>query len=219
MTDPNYSHIIFIVDRSGSMWPTAKDAEGGIRQFLKDQVILTGKKTFSLYQFDTEHERVFHFAPLASGLMYELKPRGGTALYDAIMAAVTQEGETLAAFEEDLRPGRVVVIIVTDGEENSSVEHPGDEGLKHVRELLEQQQNTYSWQVTYIGANVDAFSNATALGIPVASAAGYTSSRIGTRNAFAMASAGTSRYFSGQSANLSYTDTERADSMLTDDDE
>lgn len=216
MTDPNYSHIIFIVDRSGSMWSTASDATGGIRQFIKDQTLLPGRKTLSLYQFNSQSEQVYCFQPLARAMTYELIPNGGTALYDTIMTAVTKEGEILAAMEEDLRPGKVVVIIVTDGEENSSVEHRGDEGRQHVKELLEQQQTAYSWQVTYIGANVDAFSNAAAMGIPVASAANYNASHTGTRFAFDMASRGTSRYLSGLEGSITYTETERSAAMQDD---
>lgn len=217
MTDPNYSHLIFVVDRSGSMQRTATDATGGIHQYLRDQTVIAGKKTFSLYQFDTEHDRVFSFAPLAKGLTYELQARGLTALQDAIMNAVTREGEALAAMEEDQRPGRVVLTIVTDGDENASVEFYGAEGLAQVKELLTQQQNVYSWQVSYIGANVNAFANAAAMGINQEAAANYTSSHLGTQNAFAMASAGTSRYLRGSSAGISYTQAERDASMTGDD--
>lgn len=218
MTDPNYSHLIFIVDRSGSMEDTAEDATGGIHQTLRDLIIQSGRKTFSLYQFDTEHERMFHFAPLAKGMTYALKPRGGTSLFDAIMEGTTREGESLAAMEEDMRPGKVVLAIVTDGQENSSVEYSRWKGgLEKVKARLEEQQTKYSWQVTFIGANMDAIAAGADMGVAMASSLTFNQSHVGTRNAYKSFSGATSRYLSGLESSLSYTEAERDSSLLDDD--
>lgn len=206
MTNPNYTHLVLIVDRSGSMHPTAQDATGGIRQFLEDQRVLP-EVTVSLYQFDVIHNTIHDFARLDAALAapYTLVPRGGTALLDAVGFAVTQVGERLAAMDEADRPGKVAVLIVTDGLENSSTEYTREQ----VKELLTRQQAEYGWGVTYIGANVDAFSEASAMG--VTSSLDYTSSAAGTRGAWRGASNAAVAFASGQTAGLEYSDKDRAE--------
>ena len=48
MTNTDYTALLFIVDRSGSMAPIAKDMEGGISALLKEQSELPGKLTVPL---------------------------------------------------------------------------------------------------------------------------------------------------------------------------
>lgn len=213
MTDQDYRHYVLIVDRSGSMETIKDDAQGGINQFVKDQAALPGKATLSLYQFDTEHEKVHDFTTLSeAGANYTLKPRGGTALLDACGFAITQEGEKLAKMLESQRPGKVIVLITTDGEENSSHEYTKD----RVKKLITGQQDDYGWQFSYVGANQDAFAEAGGLGIAPGAALNYAASGIGTNNAYAAASAASSRYVGGQSAFLAYTDDEREEAQKED---
>lgn len=205
MTDPNYIAYLMITDISGSMWNIKADAEGGIRQYVRDQAALPGKTTLSFVQFDTAHELVHDFAPLQDAFGYTLTPRGGTALLDAVGFAVTQFGERLAVMPEARRPGKVIVLITTDGKENSSHEYTRPQ----VKELLTQQQEKYGWAVSYIGANVDAFAEAGDMGIPVSAAMNYRASRVGTQSVYAGASRASLAFASGQSIGISYTDQER----------
>jgi uncharacterized protein YegL len=205
MTNPDYAHYILVIDRSGSMWKIREDAEGGIRQFIEDQAALPGKATLSLYQFDTDHDKVHDFADIKTVPRYSLQPRGGTALLDAVGFAVTQEGEKLAAMPEDQRPGKVVLLIATDGDENES----GEYTKPQIRELLTRQQETYGWAVSYIGANVDAFANARELGISGKATLDYAATSSGTRKAYTAASASVRSYVGGQSAGIVYSDEDR----------
>ncbi len=210
MTNPDYRHYVLVIDRSGSMKKIKEDTEGGIRQFTQDQAALPGKGTISLYEFDTEHDRVFAFANIKTAPEYTLRPRGGTALLDAIGFAVTQEGEKLAAMPEDQRPGTVILLIATDGDENSSIEYTKPQ----VKALLTEQQEKYDWAVSYIGANVDAFSVAQGIGLRTNSAMNYAPTAQGTAGAYAAASSASLRMVkgraAGQSVSFSYTDEERA---------
>jgi hypothetical protein len=205
MTNPDYAHYILVIDRSGSMHKIMADAQGGVNQFIRDQAALPGKGTISLYQFDTVHDKVLDFADVKTAPEYRLVPRGGTALLDAVGFAVTQEGERLAAMPAPLRPGKVVMLIATDGDENQSREY----GKPQVKELLTRQQEQYGWAVSYIGANVDSFANAQSLGIPVAAAMNYAATPGGTAGAYRSASAAIAGFASGQSAGISYTDEDR----------
>ena len=180
MTQPDYRHIIMIVDRSGSMRACREPTEDGINGLFEQQAAQDGRATASLYQFDTEHEQVFRRVPLAEVPPYRLVPRGGTALLDAIGFAFAREGEALAALPEQDRPGTVIAVIATDGMENSSQEYD----RRQIREIIQHQQQVYSWQVLFIGANMDAVQVATSYGIPRQQAMTFRTTDTGVRSSY-----------------------------------
>ena len=146
MTDSRYTHCTLVVDRSGSMDSVREEAQGGINHFLTEQYAQPGRLTVTLTQFDTDFDTVARMA--AQPVAYTLEPRGMTALLDAVGQEVLATGRDLAALPEAQRPGRVLLLIVTDGQENSSHEFT----LAAVRDLLEQQKAVYGWQVQFVGA-------------------------------------------------------------------
>jgi uncharacterized protein YegL len=211
MTDASLVHYIFIIDRSGSMSSIKDDMEGGIRTFIGKQLegVDPAKRTISLYQFDTVHDTVYDFAPLEKAGDYSLVPRGGTALLDAIGFAFTESGEKLAAIPEDERPGYVMVVIVTDGKENSSKEYTRG----RVKKLITHQQEKYNWKVTYIGANQDAFAEAGAIGIPVTSTLSYRATPMATASSWGSAGMAVSAGTVTTNAVITYTQEQREDAM------
>jgi hypothetical protein len=110
-----------------------------------------------------------------------------TALLDAVGRAIAETGERLAAMPEPDRPGLVVFVIVTDGQENSSKEYTKPQ----IKEMVERQQNIYKWQFTFLGANQDAFAEAHGMGIAVMGAANYKAKR--SKEAFLAAAANVGR--------------------------
>jgi Mg-chelatase subunit ChlD len=205
VTDARYRHLVLIIDRSGSMHAVEADMNGGIRRFITEQSAVDGRATISLYQFDTEHDTVLDFAELSADVLgsWQLVPRGGTALLDAAGTAVQRTGEKLASLPEDQRPGNVVVVIVTDGAENSSREYT----LPQVREMILRQREEYDWVFMYLGANVDAFGAGGAMGIAADNTAGYAQGNAAM--AFAAASSSVTRGYTGHAAGYGFTDKER----------
>ena len=63
--------------------------------------------------------------------------------------------------DESQRPGLVVFVIVTDGQENASREF----NRTQIRQMIEHQQSVYRWQFTFLAANQDAFAEGASLGI------------------------------------------------------
>lgn len=165
--------ITLVVDRSGSMESCKTEAQGGINAFIADQKTKAGEAVFSLLQFDTEYDYVFHSKPIKQVEKYELVPRGMTALLDAVGKAINETGTRLAAISEDQRPGLVVIAIITDGQENSSHEFT----RAVIKTMIERQQKDYQWQFTFLGANQDAFAEAGSIGIKFAAAANYDPSK------------------------------------------
>ena len=101
---------------------------------------------------------------------------GMTALLDAVGTTINSIGERLANTPEEERPEKVIFVITTDGYENDSREFTRDK----VKEMIEHQQNKYSWVFMFLGANMDAVAEAGKYGISSSYAATYTASDVGT---------------------------------------
>ena len=151
MTNSNYTHLLVVVDRSGSMFGCCNDMIGGLDSFFAEQAELDGTCLVDYVQFDDHYEIVFEDVPVAEAKA-QLEPRGSTALLDAVGKSVTDLGKKLAEKDEADRPGLVMVVVVTDGYENAS----RDWDAKSIKELIKQQEDEWNWQFTFLGANMDA---------------------------------------------------------------
>lgn len=166
MTKKNLTLIGILVDRSGSMNSCRSDMEGGIRSLLDKQVDEPVTTEVTLAQFDTTYDLVYPITPLSEIPDYVLIPRGGTALLDGVGRFVTSVGEDLAKRKESKRPSKVLIVIVTDGYENSSKEYTAN----GVKALIEQQKDDYDWDFVFLGADIDAVATAEGMGISRGSA-------------------------------------------------
>jgi hypothetical protein len=189
VTNPDLRHIAVILDRSGSMHTVKDDTEGGLRAFLDTQHQTPGRTTVSLYQFDDRYEPVYENRALADVPPFTLRPRGATALLDAVGRTINTISEHLAAKTEADRPGEVIVVILTDGHENASREY--SKGT--VKELIEHKQDTCGWRFVFLGADQDAFDAAGGIGIRAGSTLSYRSEHTqrSMTNAGAMVARGT----------------------------
>lgn len=205
MTDQTLTLLALIVDRSGSMSTIANDMNGGIRQLLAEQSTAPGALIVDITTFDTAVEHPYEWVRADDVKSDIIVPRGGTALNDAVGMTIVRLGERLASMDEDDRPGKVIFVIVTDGEENSSREYTHD----MVKELVERQQSQWGWEFLYLAANVDAFATGARYGYSAASTMNYTADEHGTQSVIAAASAGITRSRSGLA--VDFTDEERAE--------
>lgn len=167
--------ITLVVDRSGSMASIRDDAEGGVNTFITDQAKEPRQALLTLVQFDTEYEFIHQGLPINQVPKYELHPRGATALLDAVGRAINETGERLVGMPEADRPGMVIFVVMTDGQENSSKEFT----KAQIKEMIERQQNLYQWHFTFLGANQDAFAEAGELGIHAAGVANFAMHKVG----------------------------------------
>lgn len=202
MTNPNRRHVSVVLDRSGSMTFVKADTEGGLRDFLATQADAPGDTTVSLHQFDHGYDTVYERVPLADVPAYVLHPRGWTALHDAIGITVTRLGEHLASLPDDERPGEVIVVILTDGDENHSKEYNGAQ----IKAMITQQREEYGWVFVFLGADQDAVTVAGNLGIRAETSLAYGSAHTSA----AMKSAGDAVTRGSMSGTYGFTDEERA---------
>lgn len=178
MTNPDYTALLFIIDRSGSMYSIKDDMEGGINGVLEAQKALPGEVTVDVAYFDYELTYDDRFLSLDSASI-EIKPRGSTALHDAIVASTTTFGDALSQLPEEDRPGNVLVIVVTDGHENASREAT----IADVKKIITTQQDTYGWEFLFLGANQDAMETGASFGLSKGSTMTYAATRGGTVDA------------------------------------
>jgi uncharacterized protein YegL len=194
MTDPNRTHITAVLDRSGSMAHLTSDTIGGFNGFLKDQRALPGSASLTLILFNTEYT-VVHDAmdlknvPDITKRVYSAN--GGTALYDALAKAIQTTGAALSKLSEDQRPGAVIVLVMTDGQENSSQEFPREAGRQAVQAMVKHQTEAYSWNFVFMGANIDAKAVGESLGVHLSCSVDYVASAQGTSEAYKLMSQGT----------------------------
>ena len=179
----NLTEIVFILDRSGSMAGLESDTIGGFNAMLtKQQSEVEGDALVSTILFNHKSSVLHDRVPLA-----EVKPLtkddyqvgGNTALLDAVGDAVKHIRNIHKYAREEDRPQKTLVIITTDGYENSSRRF----SYADIKKLIEQQKEV-GWEFIFLGANIDAPEVAEELGIDRDSAVDYHADEIGTEKAF-----------------------------------
>jgi len=176
-------HIHLVIDRSGSMSGKRTDTEGGIAALLAEQAEIAVPTTVTLVDFDIEVRFVYELADIHEVPAYKLVPRGMTALLDAVGESITALKRQIKAMPKEQRPTQVVFVIMTDGEENSSKEWK----LESLRALIEKRR-AKGWQFLFLGADIDAFLAASAMGIGSSTTMSYAGTSAGTQSAFAATS-------------------------------
>lgn len=170
------THIGVCMDRSGSMQHLTDDTIGGFNSWLTEtRKAGEGKDVrLTLQLFDNEHLWPYSDAPLETVRKLNRQtyvPRGSTALLDAI-------GQTIGRLEENAKKqDRVLVVIITDGQENASVEFSS----AALEQLIARCEKRKNWSFVYLGANQDAFAVSRGLGFRRAAAVSTDRSGVGTR--------------------------------------
>lgn len=175
----NLTEMVFIIDRSGSMNHLQSETISGFNSMIEKQKKEPGEAFVTTILFDNQYELLHNHVNIQDAKPItdrEYYARGMTALLDAVGRTINSVGERLSKTPEEERPGHVIFVITTDGHENASHEFT----KAKVKEMIEHQQDKYSWTFMFLGANIDAVSEAASLGINTDFARKYTASSIGT---------------------------------------
>lgn len=174
------THIICVLDRSGSMSSIMKDSIGGFNTFLKQQKELPDDATITVALFDDKYELLYDNVDIKEVkdiTETEWFPRGTTALYDAIGKTINNDKALIKRMKKKDRPNKVLVCVVTDGYENASQEF----NLDQIKTLIKDCEND-DWNFIYLAANQDAFDVGSSFGISGANTYTYTASADGVFN-------------------------------------
>lgn len=173
------TELVFIIDRSGSMYGLEKDTIGGFNSVLAQNKALPGDANVTTILFDHEisllHDRlpIQAIAPITEN---DYRVRGSTALLDAIGAGIEKITAGQRHTADAYRASKVQFVIITDGLENASRRFR----LSQIRDMITLQQKEYGWDFLFLGANMDAISTASDMGIHADRAVTAMSDKRGT---------------------------------------
>lgn len=149
----NWINLVFVVDKSGSMYTSRDDVTGGFKKTIDEQKAnKDGKVTVSLYTFNEKVTELYLGKDINDLPDFHYSPDGLTAMNDGIGTAIDNVGKWL--YEKDKKgeemPGKTLVVVMTDGLENSSKEYT----LKQVQDKIKEQTEKYSWEFIYMGTDI-----------------------------------------------------------------
>jgi hypothetical protein len=162
--------VNFIQDRSGSMQNVWDETLNGFKSFL-NELRDKGKRDgteylFSLTTFDTLVETPIvaqSIETVDSVILSKHGPRGWTALYDAV-------GATIQNVDADRRGAeKIIIVVVTDGHENSSREWNKD----NLHTAIDARLRAGDWTFTYLGTQPETWDDAGALGLQAGAVSRY----------------------------------------------
>lgn len=162
-------HLCFVIDESGSMYNSVNDVIGGFKELIEKQKADTeGQCIVSIYRFSGNVNNDYIGRDVHEIQELDYHPMGSTALFDAIGTAIDEIGIWLRDMKEEDRPSKNIIVIMTDGEENSSFRYT----TSQVKEMIEHQTNKYAWDFIYLGTELSDFDDAESLGIQTRSLSG-----------------------------------------------
>ena len=149
----NWINLVFVIDKSGSMYSSKEDVIGGFNKTIEEQKQnKEGKVTVSLYTFNEKVKQEYLGTDINDIGKFHYSPDGMTAMNDGIGTAIDEVGEWL--YEKDRKgeemPGKTLVVVMTDGMENASREYK----LKQVQDKIKEQTEKYSWEFIYMGTDI-----------------------------------------------------------------
>lgn len=182
----NILNVAYVWDMSGSMGSCVQGTVEGTRSYLNDlrkqeaelvEAEGAGVFTrFSLTAFDTVFEQWIVDEPVAKVGLARLdayQPRGGTALYDAIAKTITDVDSRLTG---DRAGEKVLVVVMTDGGENSSQEYAFvNGGRQRIFDLIKAYEAKGNWTFVWLGSGPEALAEAAHVGVPAGATASFDS--------------------------------------------
>jgi hypothetical protein len=182
-----------ILDKSGSMSDCIESTVNGFNEQMQmikslqakfpDQEVLVSLTTFNqdvdfdvecskpsaLKEMISEQKRSSWFNEPTDYVVYS--PNGMTALYDAIGKSVTKI-QDIAKKEIEKDEATVVVVIITDGHENSSTEFR----YEQIQSMIKELEKSENWTFSYLSNTLNAVDDATRMNIKRENAIRYSKS-------------------------------------------
>ena len=181
------TELVFILDRSGSMSGLESDTIGGYNAMLRKQAEADGEVVLTTVLFDDAfellHDRI-NLKAIMPMTDRDYFVRGSTALLDAVGKSIQKIVNVQKGTLEDERPEKTIFVITTDGLENASREY----SYEKIRTLIEHQREKEGWEFIFLGANIDAVSEAKRFGIDKSRAAQFHNDQEGVELNYAVVS-------------------------------
>lgn len=173
------------------------DTIGGYNTLLEKQKAVSGECFITTVLFNNNfeilHDRI-DIKAVSKITDKEYCVGGSTALLDAIGRTINKIGNAQKHTAEEYRAEKVMVVIITDGEENSSREYSAE----RVKQMIEHEKTKYGWEFIFLGTNIDAVQTAGRFGIGVDRAVDYLADSEGTNLNFRAMSAAVTEFRENQ---------------------
>ena len=175
----NKTELIFILDRSGSMGGLESDTIGGFNATISDQKKIDGETRVTTILFDNFfevlHDRI-NLQDIAPLTEQDYFVRGSTALYDAVALGIRKIANVQKQTRKEGRADKVIMVITTDGYENSS----RDTNAAMLHKMIDDCKKD-GWEFLFLGADIDAQAAAGNIGIETHRAANFVKDSQGVR--------------------------------------
>jgi len=176
--------LVFVIDRSLSMKKIESYMIDGLNNFFGDQKNRNlGECQVSVYKFNHQYDVVFESVSLNSITpltKQDFQPNGFTALLDAIGTTIQNVDVEINALPVVDRPDRVLMVIWTDGLENSSQTYTGS----LIHDMIQQKTVSSSWDFAYVSTTQDEGTVGRSYGVSGNSSADYVASAEGVEKMF-----------------------------------
>jgi uncharacterized protein YegL len=194
----NYTHLTILLDSSGSMAGCWNETIVSINNLIEEQKKVSGEMTLSLHTFSKKMKTPLSLVDIQSISKLDVGyPDGFTALHDNFCFAVDGLGKSLSSLDESKRPSKILFVVITDGEENSSIVHT----IAHSKQRVQLQRDVYKWNFMFMGADFSTDKTAESLNLSKSFSWKYDKSK--TTDSFVRASNLVSNYRNSQSNILS----------------
>ena len=183
MGNNNITELVMILDRSGSMAGLESDTIGGFNAMLEKQKKQEGTCYVTTVLFDstiqTLHDRL-QLDKVRPITCEDYTVGGCTALLDAVGGTIRHVSDIHRYVRPEDVPAHTLFVIITDGLENASRNYRAET----VKRMINQKKEDPGWEFLFLGANIDAVSEAARIGIGKERAVTYCSNSAGVAENF-----------------------------------
>ena len=165
--------MAMLVDETGSMGNVKSDTLEAINKFNQelDKNTIYTLCFFNSLEFRTKFDGVKR-SDINVLQSNDYNPNATTNLLDSVMRLI--KNVEIATLKMKSKPN-VLIVIVTDGLENASVEFKGTEGRRKIFDAISEKQKE-GWTFVYLGANQDSWTEGGSLGISSSTIRNYQAS-------------------------------------------
>ena len=187
------THMILVVDRSGSMGGIQTPMQDAINTQL-NEALKAGNTKVSVVEFD-DVPVVCEWEVEPGSFEYKLEPRGWTAMLDGVGVALDYYKGSKNKYDTYL------MIIISDGYENFSKKETYESIAAKIKDLT----GTGKWTFSYVGANQDLSDISKKMNIPIMNTMNYAANNFGTQVMSAAVAGSTQSYFAGRAGGVTAT--------------
>ena len=171
--------LVFILDKSGSMSGFESDTIGGYNSVLAENRDKKGQTFITTILFNDKTKMLHNREPISkipNLTLDDYSVNGYTSLLDAIGEGIEKMRENRKVTKNN----NVLFVIITDGEENSSKKY----NAAKIKSMIKSAETEDKWDFIFLGANIDAVSEAENIGIKSSNATGYVQDGTGYDKAY-----------------------------------